>query len=642
MSRTCRILSVIIAGLTMVCVAVSADAQSPDASSAQQLADRYVPVAYVRTQQQACAVPPGGGEPYLPLPVEMVLDNDRVLIRDGANNDEVLATGVGAAELATFGPDTYMDFPGDPRRPGCTYETDERARIEELGLKPTTYAHIVFDEANQRLALQYWFFWYFNDWNNTHESDWEMIQLMWDDVAGVEAALDIPPTRVGYSQHGNGELGNWGDKKLQLEDGTHPLVFPAAGSHATFFSIDTFLAWGERSSGFGCDVSSGPSTRVPLEAILVPDEIDPGGDFAWLLYPGRWGERQPGAFNGPLGAGFNSRWLDPWEASDNWRPFSIVVPGSKTLGPTMTEAFCSLTEAGSRLLIYAVVYPWVTLPVLGIIVAALVRFSRPAFPLFRRAIRLYRDYLRVFIGIGLLAIPIGIIFNIILAFLIGRQPLRFVVEWFGNTTGARLTAVTAIGGVQQLAMLLFIAPAVIQAIVDIRQGHRPDILRSYRIAARRLPAIALAFLILIVLAGVPLLFAIGFPITVWLIVRWHFFVQALVLCKTISSTDALSFSSRLVAGRWWTTLFAVLIFDVLATIPGIVVGFGLLTLGRTAVGFANGVSSILYALTIPIAVIAITLLYLDRVALAEAAGSRPVQSPEDDTDAEAPGVAQPI
>ena len=53
----------------------------------------------------------------------------------------------------------------------------------------TTYAHIVVDEEEGRLSLQYWFFWYFNDWNNTHEADWENVQLFWDDIGGLEQAL---------------------------------------------------------------------------------------------------------------------------------------------------------------------------------------------------------------------------------------------------------------------------------------------------------------------------------------------------------------------------------------------------------------------------------------------------------------------
>lgn len=210
------------------------------------------------------------------------------------------------------------------------------------------------------------------------------------------------------------------------------------------------------------------------------------------------------------------------------------------------------------------------------------------------------------------AIPIGIAFNIIHELLTDRQPLRYLVRWLDDTAGARLTAVTAIGGVQQLAMLVIITPAVIQAVVDIHRGEVPGVFRSYRMAARRSLAIAGAFPIVIVLAGVPLLLVIGLPVAIWLLIRWQFFVQALVIDTSQTSTGALRESARLVKNRWWKTLGTVFIFDLMAAVPGIAVGFGLLTLGRTAVGFANSVSSVLYSLAIPVAVIAVTLMYLDR------------------------------
>ena len=75
---------------------------------------------------------------------------------------------------------------------------------------------------------------------------------------------------------------------------------------------------------------------------------------------------------------------------------------------------------------------------------------------------------------------------------------------------------------------------------------------------------------------------------------------------------ALQDSANAVKGRWWKTLFAAAIFDLIAVLPGILVGLGLLVLGRTAVSFANGASSLLFSLSIPISVIAMTLLYLDR------------------------------
>src|SRR5690606_6389024 len=66
------------------------------ASVEQQLVDRYLPVIFVREHEYTCARPPEQGEPYLPVPVEMVLGNERVLLRDGANNDMVIGEGVDA------------------------------------------------------------------------------------------------------------------------------------------------------------------------------------------------------------------------------------------------------------------------------------------------------------------------------------------------------------------------------------------------------------------------------------------------------------------------------------------------------------------------------------------------------------------
>lgn len=587
-------------------------AQEVEQSPEQILAERYVPVAYVRYQEQQCGVPPYEGEPYLPLPVEIIIDNDRVLVRDAENNDEVIAMGPSAQELATYGPTTYLDFPGDPRRPGCTYETDERLRIEEANLLPTTYANFIFDEENGKLALQYWFYWYFNDWNNTHESDWEGIQLVWDDVESIEAALETHPTRVGYSQHGNGEIANWGDSKLKLEDETHPLVFPAAGSHATFFSNDTFLAWGERNSGFGCDVSSPPSERVPLEVIVIPDEIDPEGEFAWLLYEGRWGERQPSAFNGPRGPMFNNRWEEPFETFETWRPFSIVVPDSRALGPSMSEAFCTLTAAGSSLLLEAIVRPWVLIPSVVGISAIFLYFAKGAMPIFRRARSMYASHWKLFFGIGLLSLPIGIIFNGLQQYFVVRNPLKFVVQYLDNSGGAYLTSVMAIGGIQQLAMLLIITPALVYAVREVRDGNTISVKEAYTGNIGRVGAIVGGFIIFLVTIGLLLITAIGVPVAIWLAVKWHFFVQVLIFDREASPIEALRKSFHVVRGSWWRTLFSLIVFDLLAVIPGIIVGFGLLTIGRTAVGFANGISSLLYAVLMPLSVIAVTLLFVDR------------------------------
>ncbi len=102
-----------------------------------------------------------------------------------------MAGAPGTADIAGRGPETSLDFPGNPRRPGCGYEQD----FDRLGAgRPdTAYAHVATDpSAPGRLALQYWLFWYFDDYVNTHEGDWEFVQLVWA-VPTVGEALRTPP-----------------------------------------------------------------------------------------------------------------------------------------------------------------------------------------------------------------------------------------------------------------------------------------------------------------------------------------------------------------------------------------------------------------------------------------------------------------
>ena len=49
------------------------------------------------------------------------------------------------------------------------------------------------------------------------------------------------PVEVGYSSHEGAERADWGDDKLELVGGTHPVVYPAAGSHANKFTDALYL-----------------------------------------------------------------------------------------------------------------------------------------------------------------------------------------------------------------------------------------------------------------------------------------------------------------------------------------------------------------------------------------------------------------
>jgi hypothetical protein len=196
----------------------------------------------------------------------------------------------------------FLDFPGGALSPGCIYEQDfDRYTGTVTGARePVVYARIATqDDEPDRLAVQYWFYWYFNDWNNKHESDWEGIQLLFD-VGTVEEALRTEPVSVGYAQHEGGERADWDADKLDRE-GDRPVVYPSAGSHASYFGSALYLGR-SASEGFGCDTTDGPSDRTDPSVVLLPDTVaGPDDPFAWLTFGGRWGERQSGPFNGPTG-----------------------------------------------------------------------------------------------------------------------------------------------------------------------------------------------------------------------------------------------------------------------------------------------------------------------------------------------------
>ncbi|GIW08720.1 MAG: hypothetical protein KatS3mg060_3525 [Dehalococcoidia bacterium] len=96
------------------------------------------------------------------------------------------------------------------------------------------------------IALQYWFFYYFNDWRsgffgaNDHEADWEMITVFC--YATVDG--EVRPAWAAYASHdyhGDDLRRRWDDSdQLEVIDG-HPVVYAGAGSHASYFRPGEYL-----------------------------------------------------------------------------------------------------------------------------------------------------------------------------------------------------------------------------------------------------------------------------------------------------------------------------------------------------------------------------------------------------------------
>lgn len=105
------------------------------------------------------------------------------------------------------------------------------------------YGRVVHE--NGYIALQYWFFYAFNDWRssfngvNDHEADWEMITIYV--VKDAEGAAQ--PAWLAYSSHefrGDDLRRRWDDPEVERY-GEHPLVYVGAGSHANYYRSGEYL-----------------------------------------------------------------------------------------------------------------------------------------------------------------------------------------------------------------------------------------------------------------------------------------------------------------------------------------------------------------------------------------------------------------
>jgi hypothetical protein len=166
------------------------------------------------------------------------------------------------------------------------------------------YANRVHGHARKdsqgRLWLQYWLFYYYNDYQllgplsgGNHEGDWELVQ--------VRLNASEQPEQIVGSQHKQAQSKAWADAP---KDGPTPLVYVARGSHANYFSK------GAHWTGNWFDQADGKGPRID-PALDVLEDAAP----AWVLWPGAWGDTKAGPSpldsSSPISPGRRPHWLDP-------------------------------------------------------------------------------------------------------------------------------------------------------------------------------------------------------------------------------------------------------------------------------------------------------------------------------------------
>jgi hypothetical protein len=203
-------------------------------------------------------------------------------------------------------------------------------RTARPDLNNVTYGHAI--EANGRLWLQYWLWYFYNDYQlsfalGTHEGDWEMLQFRMDAEAGH-------PDIAVYAQHRYGEVRPW-DEVEKLGD--RPVVYVARGSHASYFEA------GFHQTEAWYDLADGKRRMKDRPRLEILGTNQP----AWTRWPGRWGDSLPRSgveSNSPTGPGAKKQWTAPDKMLDNPPPPS-ATHGGKGAKPPEVRA----VRAGGRL-----------------------------------------------------------------------------------------------------------------------------------------------------------------------------------------------------------------------------------------------------------------------------------------------------
>jgi len=229
----------------------------------------------------------------------------------GGQPGEVIAatapsTGPAQLSLAFLGASEYANGqPVDEEDEIAALTRNYRAMYVKLRQVPGYKNHIygrAREDSKGRLWLQYWFYYFFNDYNlaggiGLHEGDWEMVQFrIGPDGERPDLAL--------YAQHVHAEQAPWEHVEKEPDNPDAPVVYVARGSHASYFDA------GYHETEAWYDIADGKRKAPKLELEIIGD--NPPG---WILWPGRWGATharirgidQPS----PVGPAGHAQWDDP-------------------------------------------------------------------------------------------------------------------------------------------------------------------------------------------------------------------------------------------------------------------------------------------------------------------------------------------
>jgi len=222
---------------------------------------------------------------------------------------------------------------------------------------------------------------------------------------------------------------------------------------------------------------------------------------------------------------------------------------------------------------------------------------------------MYIRRLPLFLGIGVLLIPIALLTALVQSLVVGAFGLAGV-DADGETAGALALFLLVIGTTLTLVGFALVQAATACALVEIDKGGSIGPVEAYRRALSRirpgLGALGLAVAVWVALTATGILL----PVAIWFAVRWALFAQVVEL-ENRSTIDALRRSAQLVRGHWLRVASLVGLGAVLALGAGPLIGALLILLTNAPLPLLNVVAGVIYSIAVPFVAITTTYVYMD-------------------------------
>jgi hypothetical protein len=222
---------------------------------------------------------------------------------------------------------------------------------------------------------------------------------------------------------------------------------------------------------------------------------------------------------------------------------------------------------------------------------------------------MYVQRIPLFVGIGLVVIPISLLVTLLQALVLHATSI-LGVQTGGDDSGLLALFVLAIGTALTLLGLGLVQAACARALIRIDEGRPVGPLAAYRLAVDSAAPLFGALLVASIVVSLLASSIFLIPIAVWLAGRWALIAPAVEL-ESLSAARALRRSGRLVRRRWLKVASLIVAGGALVVVAGPLIGVLLILVTDAPFWLVNVIAGIVYAVAMPLVALVTAYVYFD-------------------------------